>query len=65
MTDQEQLDKLKLNILHLMYSMDDAPFHGFNSDHMAGYRFAQKKILEGTGIDFNSLNKEAKEKSWF
>jgi hypothetical protein len=65
MTEQEQLEKLKKNILAVDWSMDDAPYMGFSGDKIKGVRFAISKILEGTDITIESLLQEMKEKRWF
>ena len=65
MNAEEQLEKLKKNILALDMAMDDAPYHGFTKDNIKGVRFAVKQILEGTNITRESLIKERQEKKWF
>lgn len=65
MTEKEQLEKLKMNILALNWSMDDTAYHGFSSGNIKGVRFAVSKILEGTNITIGSLLSERKEKRWF
>lgn len=65
MTEQEQLERLKKNILALDWSMDDAPYMGFSGDKIRGVKFAVSKILEGTDITIESLLQERKEKRWF
>lgn len=65
MNDAELIEKIKRNIFHLDWSMDDAPYHGFTGDNIRGVRFAINKILEDTGYTRESLHKEmlAKETS--
>lgn len=65
MTEQEQLERLKKNILAVDWSMDDAPYMGFSGDKIKGVRFAVSKILEGTGITTETLLQERSEKRWF
>ncbi|AFQ30401.1 hypothetical protein P4493_09910 [Bacillus thuringiensis] len=62
MGEKETLDKLKENIYHLDRSMDDAPYHGFNGDHIKGVRFAVNKILADTGLTTVSIFKEISKK---
>lgn len=61
MTEQEQLEKLKQNILELSRSMSDAPFHGVSRENINGVNFAIKKILKGTDITIASLLEEVLE----
>ena len=65
MTEKEQFELLKKNILGLSWSMEDAAFHGLNRDTIKGVEFAVDKILKGTGITIKSLLEERKEKNWF
>lgn len=62
MGDKETLDKLKSNIYHLGRSMDDAPYHGVNSDQIKGINFAINKILKDTGLTTASIFKEISKK---
>jgi hypothetical protein len=58
MEKEELLEKFKKNILNLSWSMDDAPYHGFNRDNINGVNFAIDKVLEGTGITIRDMLKE-------
>lgn len=61
MTNNNELELIKKNILGLALSMDDAPYHGINRDSRIGVDFAIGKILKGTGITIESLLKERQE----
>ncbi|KAA6450967.1 hypothetical protein [Bacillus swezeyi] len=65
MTEQEQFERLKRNILVLDMSLSDAPFHGVNHDQIDGIKFAIKKTLKDTGITIESLIEERDKKDWF
>ncbi|MEX3625808.1 hypothetical protein [Viridibacillus arvi] len=65
MNEEEQLEKLKKNIMGLEMAMIDAPYFGLNGDNIKGVRFAINKILKGTDINTESLIKEKNEKKWF
>lgn len=59
MTEKEQLELLKKNILNLSWGMQDAPFRGVNEDTIKGVTFAIGKILEGTEISIATILKES------
>lgn len=65
MTEHEQFEKLKQNILGLDISMDDAPFFGFSREEVKAVRFAIDKVLKDTGITIESLIVERDQKGWF
>ena len=54
----EQLEKIKKNMLILDMSLDDAPYFGATKDFVNGARFAMNKILEGTGLTLEELARE-------
>lgn len=60
MTENEQLDKMKKNILTLSWSLQDAPFHGVSKESENAIKFSIDKILKDTGITIESLLSELK-----
>lgn len=65
MDEREQFERLKRNILLVSWSNMDAPYHGISRETIKGIDFAVDKALEGTGITFESLLEESRQKQWF
>lgn len=65
MTQDEQFEQIRKNILALDWSLDDAPYMGVSTETIKGIRFAIRKILEETDITIESLLQERREKKWF
>ncbi|MFD2658549.1 hypothetical protein [Gracilibacillus thailandensis] len=63
MNDKELLEKIKDNIFHLGYSMQDAPYHGVSNETIKGVNYAIDKILDGTDITIQEIIEEKRKAS--
>ncbi|MCU5408002.1 hypothetical protein OCA16_26025 [Bacillus cereus] len=57
MTEEKQLKKIKENTYGLWMSLMDAPYSGIAKEQIAAIEFAIGKILKGTGLKIEDLNK--------
>lgn len=65
MTEKEQLEQLKKNILSLSWSMNDAPLRGLSEVQIWTVNKSIENILGKTDITITDLINEAKEKGWY
>lgn len=65
MEEREQLEQLKMNILSLLLSLIDTPYHGVSKESEKAINFSITKVVEGTGITTETLIRESHEKGWF
>lgn len=57
MNEKEQLQKIKENTYGLWMSLMDAPYSGVSKEEVAAIEFSIEKILKGTGLKVEDLNK--------
>ncbi|HDR7602282.1 TPA: hypothetical protein QCX65_005828 [Bacillus mycoides] len=65
MTEIEQLEQIKKNILSLSMSMIDAPLRGLSELQIQTVNKCIENLVGKTDITTESLIREAKEKGWF
>ncbi|PDZ97105.1 hypothetical protein CON36_19490 [Bacillus cereus] len=65
MTEIEQLEQIKKNILSLSMSMTDAPLRGLSESQIWTVNKTLENVLGKTDITTESLIRESHEKRWF
>ncbi|WP_176519613.1 hypothetical protein [Bacillus toyonensis] len=57
MNEKEQLQRIKENTYGLWMSLMDAPYSGISKEQISAIEFSIDKILKGTGLKVEDLNK--------